>query len=70
MSKNSMSENNTPIINILEFANDKDREQAKLFKEAAHVMKELYDSFIEAGFTTQESLYLIACLIRPNANKN
>ena len=65
-----MSENNTPIINILEFANDKDREQAKLFKEAAHVMKELYDSFIEAGFTTQESLNLIACLIRPNANKN
>ena len=65
-----MSENNTPIINILEFANDKDREQAKLFKEAAHVMKELYGSFIEAGFTTQESLYLIACLIRPNANKN
>lgn len=65
-----MSENDTPIINILEFANDKDREQAKLFKEAAHVMKELYDSFIEAGFTTQESLYLIACLTRPNANKN
>ena len=65
-----MSESNTPIINILEFANDKDREQAKLIKEAAHVMKELYDSFIEAGFTTQESLYLIACLTRPNANKN
>ena len=65
-----MSENNTPIINILEIANDKDREQAKLIKEAAHVMKELYDSFIEAGFTTQETLYLIACLIRPNANKN
>ena len=65
-----MSENNTPIINILEIANDKDREQAKLFKEAAHVMKELYDSFIEAGFTMQEALYLIACLIRPNANKN
>lgn len=55
-----MSENNTPIINILEFANDKDREQAKLFKEAAHAMKGLYDSFIEAGFTMQESLYLIA----------
>lgn len=55
-----MSENNTPIINILEFTNDKDREQAKLFKEAAHAMKGLYDSFIEAGFTTQESLYLIA----------
>ena len=65
-----MSENNTPIINILEYANDKDREQEKLIKEAAHVMKELYDSFIEAGFTTQESLYLIACLTRPNANKN
>ena len=65
-----MSESNTPIINILEYANDKDREQAKLIKEAAHVMKELYDSFIEAGFTTQESLYLIACLTRPNANKN
>lgn len=65
-----MSENNTPIINILEFANDKDREQAKLIKEAARAMKELYDSFIEAGFTTQESLYLIACLTRPNANKN
>ena len=65
-----MSENNTPIINILEFANDKDREQAKLFKEAAHTMKGLYDSFIEAGFTMQESLYSIACLIRPNANKN
>lgn len=65
-----MSENNTPIINILEFANDKEREQAKLFKEAAHVMKELYDSFIEAGFTTQESLNLIAYLTRPNANKN
>ena len=65
-----MSENNTPIINILEFANDKDHEQAKLFKEAAHVMKGLYDSFIEAGFTMQESLYLIACLTRPNANKN
>ena len=65
-----MSENNTPIINILEITNDKDREQAKLFKEAAHVMKELYDSFMEAGFTTQESLYLIACLIKPNANKN
>lgn len=65
-----MSKNDTPIINILEFANDKDREQAKLFKEAAHVMKELYDSFMEAGFTTQESLYLIACLTRPNANKN
>ena len=65
-----MSENNTPIINILEFANDKDREQAKLFKEAAHTTKGLYDSFIEAGFTMQESLYLIACLIRPNANKN
>lgn len=65
-----MSENNTPIINILEFANDKDREQAKLIKEAARVMKELYDSFIEAGFTTQESLYLIASLTRPNANKN
>ena len=65
-----MSENNTPIINIMEFANDKDREQAKLFKEAAHTMKGLYDSFIEAGFTMQESLYLIACLIRPNANKN
>lgn len=65
-----MSENNTPIINILEIANDKDREQAKLFKEAAHVMKELYDSFMEAGFTMQESLNLIACLTRPNANKN
>lgn len=65
-----MSENNTPIINILEFANDKDREQAKLIKEAARVMKGLYDSFIEAGFTMQESLYLIACLTRPNANKN
>lgn len=65
-----MSENNTPIINILELANDKDHEQAKLFKEAAHVMKELYDSFIEAGFTTQESLNLIAYLTRPNANKN
>lgn len=65
-----MSENNIPIINILEFANDKDREQAKLFKEAAHAIKGLYDSFIEAGFTMQESLYLIACLIRPNANKN
>ncbi len=65
-----MSENNTPIINILEIANDKDREQAKLFKEAAHVMKELYDSFMEAGFTTQESLNLIAFLTRPNANKN
>ena len=65
-----MSESNTPIINILEFANDKDREQARLFKEAAHAMKGLYDSFIEAGFTMQESLYLIACLIRPNANKN
>ena len=65
-----MSESNTQIINILEYANDKDREQAKLIKEAAHVMKELYDSFIEAGFTTQESLYLIACLTRPNANKN
>ena len=65
-----MSENNTPIINILEFANDKEREQAKLFKEASHVMKELYDSFIEAGFTTQESLNLIAYLTRPNANKN
>ena len=65
-----MSENNTPIINILEIANDKDREQAKLIKEAACVMKELYDSFVEAGFTTQDSLYLIACLTRPNANKN
>lgn len=65
-----MSENNTPIINILEFANDKDREQAKQLKEAAHAMKGLYDSFIEAGFTMQESLYLIACLARPNANKN
>lgn len=65
-----MSENNTPIINILEIANDKDREQAKLFKEAAQVMKELYDSFMEAGFTMQESLNLIACLTRPNANKN
>ena len=65
-----MSGNNTPIINILELANDKDHEQAKLFKEAAQVMKELYDSFIEAGFTTQESLYLIACLTRPNVNKN
>ena len=65
-----MSENNTPIINILEYANDKDREQTKLIKEAAHVMKELYDSFIDAGFITQESLYLIACLTRPNANKN
>ena len=65
-----MSENNTPIINILEFANDKDREQAKQLKEAAHAMKGLYDSFIEAGFTMQESLYLIACLIRPDANKN
>lgn len=65
-----MSENNTPIINILEFANDKDREQAKLLKEAAHIMKGFYDSFIEAGFTTQESLYLIACLARTNANKN
>ena len=65
-----MSENNTPIINILEFANDKDREQAKQIKEGARAMKELYGSFIEAGFTTQESLYLIACLIRPNANKN
>ena len=65
-----MSENSTPIINILEFTNDTDREQAKLFKEAAHTMKGLYDSFIEAGFTMQESLYLIACLIRPNANKN
>ena len=65
-----MSENNTPIINILEIANDKDREQAKLFKEAAHVMKELYDSFMEAGFTMQESLNLIAFLTRPNANKN
>lgn len=63
-----MSKNDTPIINILEFANDKDREQAKQIKEAAHVMKELYDSFIEAGFTTQETLYLIACLTRPNAN--
>ena len=41
-----------------------------VIKEAAHVMKGLYDSFIEAGFTMQESLYLIACLIRPNANKN
>ena len=65
-----MSENNTPIINILEFANDKDREEAKQLKEAAHAIKELYDSFIEAGFTTQESLYLIACLTRPNANNN
>ena len=65
-----MSENNAPIINILEFANDKDRELAKQLKEAAHAMKGLYDSFIEAGFTTQETLYLIACLIRPNANKN
>ena len=65
-----MSENNTPIINILEFANDKDREQAKQLKEAAHAVKGLYDSFMEAGFTTQESLYLIACLARPNANKN
>ena len=65
-----MSENSTPIINILEFTNDKDREQAKLFKGAAHAMKGLYDSFIEAGFTMQESLYLIACLIRPDANKN
>lgn len=65
-----MSENSTPIINILEFANDKDREQSKLFKEAARAMKGLYDSFIEAGFTMQESLYLIACLIRPNDNKN
>ena len=65
-----MSENNTPIINILEFANDKDREQAKELKEAARAIKGLYDSFIEAGFTMQESLYLIACLARPNANKN
>ena len=65
-----MSENNTPIINILEFANDKDREQAKQIKEGARAMKGLYDSFIEAGCTTQEALYLIACLIRPNANKN
>ena len=65
-----MSENNTPIINILEFANDKDREQAKQIKEGARAMKGLFDSFIEAGFTTQDSLYLIACLIRPNANKN
>ena len=65
-----MSENNTPIINILEFANDKDREQAKQLKEAARAVKGLYDSFIEAGFTMQESLYLIACLTRPNANKN
>ena len=65
-----MSENNTPIINILEFANDKDREQAKQLKEAARAVKGLYDSFIEAGFTMQESLYLIACLARPNANKN
>ena len=65
-----MSENSTPIINILEFTNDKDRERAKLFKEAARAMKEFYDSFIEAGFTTQESLYLIACLTRFNDNKN
>ena len=65
-----MSENNTPIINILEFANDKDRELAKQLKEAAHAMKGLYDSFIEAGFTMQESLYLIACLTGLNANKN
>lgn len=65
-----MSKNDTPIINIMEFANDKDREQSKQIKEAAHVIKELYDSFIEAGFTTQETLYLIACLIRPNANNN
>ena len=65
-----MSENNTPIINILEFANDKDREQAKQLKEAARAVKGLHDSFIEAGFTMQESLYLIACLARPNANKN
>ena len=65
-----MSENNTPIINILEIANDKDREQAKQIKEATRVMKEIYDSFIEAGFTTQETLYLIACLTRPNVNKN
>ena len=65
-----MSENNTPIINILEIANDKDRELAKQLKEAAHAMKGLYDSFIEAGFTTQESLYLIACLTRPNVNNN
>ena len=65
-----MSENNTPIINILEFANDKDREQAKELKEAARAIKGLYDSFIEAGFTMQESLYLIACLARSNANKN
>ena len=65
-----MSESNTPIINILEFANDKDRELAKQLKEAAHAMKGLYDSFIEAGFTMQESLYLIACLTGLNANKN
>ena len=65
-----MSENNTPVINILEFANDKDREQAKQIKEAARVMKGIYDSFIEAGFTTQDSLYLIACLIKSNTNKN
>ena len=65
-----MSENNTPIINILEFANDKDREQTKQLKEAARGVKGLYDSFIEAGFTTQEALYLIVCLTKPNANKN
>ena len=65
-----MSENNTPVINILEFANDKDRELAKQLKEGARAMKGLYDSFIEAGFTTQDSLYLIACLIKSNTNKN
>lgn len=65
-----MSKNDTPIINILEFANDKDREQAKQIKEGARAMKGLYDTFIEAGFTTQESLYLIACLTRPNVNNN
>ena len=65
-----MSENNAPIINILEFANDKDRELAKQIKEAARAMKGLYDSFIEAGFTVQDSLYLIACLIKSNTNKN
>lgn len=65
-----MSENNAPIINILEFANDKDRELAKQIKEAARAMKGLYDSFIEAGFTAQDSLYLIACLIKSNTNKN
>ena len=49
------------IVNKQDFGMGMSKEvQAKLFKEAAHAMKGLYDSFIEAGFTTQESLYLIA----------